>query len=77
MNDSGNEVTTVPANKHVNVAAYLEADKTYYPTITTTSSGGETQTPLVGVGSSSGGCNSGMMIPVMLLGLGFIIARKK
>ena len=75
MNDSGNEVATVPSNKHVNVAAYLEADKTYYPTITTTSSGSETQTPIIGVGSSSGGCNFG--IPAMLLGLCFIIARKK
>ena len=75
MNDSGNEVTTVPSNKHVNVAAYLEADKTYYPTITTASSGSETQTPIIGVGSSSGGCNFG--IPAMLLGLCFIIARKK
>lgn len=75
MNDSGNEVATVPSNKHVNVAAYLEADKTYYPTITTASSGSETQTPIIGVGSSSGGCNFG--IPAMLLGLCFIIALKK
>lgn len=77
MNDSGNEVETVPANKHVNVAAYLEASNTYYPTITRTSSGGGTDGDEYGVGSSSGGCNPGITLPVLLLGLGFIIARKK
>lgn len=77
MNDSGDEVSINPSNKHVNVAVYLEAGKTYYPTITTTSSGGETESNEVGVGSASGGCNSGMMIPVMLLGLGLALTRRK
>ena len=78
MNDNGDEVSTNPSNKHVNVAVYLEAGKTYYPTITTTSSGGGTDSGSeLGVGSAGGGCNFGITLPVLLLGLGFVIARKK
>ncbi|MBQ3652923.1 MAG: hypothetical protein II954_00735, partial [Synergistaceae bacterium] len=44
LDDDGNEVTTVPANKHVNVAAFMEAGKTYAPIITVKDSG-TTPTP--------------------------------
>lgn len=62
LDDYGNEVTTVPANKHVNVAAYLEAGITYEPIISVEDpdaqnvvSEPETQEAS---GSSGGGCNS-------------------
>ena len=38
LDDDGSETNTVPANKHVNVAAYMEPNKTYAPIITTASS---------------------------------------
>ena len=38
LDDNGNEVTKLPANKHVNIAAYMEPGKTYAPVITTGSS---------------------------------------
>ncbi|MBR1658052.1 MAG: hypothetical protein IJ697_06260 [Synergistaceae bacterium] len=77
LDDSGTEVYTVPANKHVNVAAYLEPGYTYSPVITTSSSSGEGES--VGVGSStSGGCSAGLTFSgaVMLLGLA-VLKRKR
>ena len=71
LDDSGNEVYTVPANRHVNVAAYLEPDYVYSPVITTSSSG----TPSV-VGSSSGGCSS-VYGGLLLAGLALVIRRKR
>ena len=35
LTDDGEETAVVPANKHINVAAYLEPGKTYAPVITT------------------------------------------
>ena len=69
LDDNGNEVTTLPANKHINIAAYLESGKTYAPVITTTtggsSSGGE---DIVGtLGSSNGGCDSGFSVYALVL----------
>ena len=34
LDDDGNETNTVPENKHVNIAAYMEPDYTYAPIIT-------------------------------------------
>ena len=68
LNDDGEEVTTVPDNQHVNVAAYLEPDVTYSPVITTSSTD-DTEDP----GNAGGGCSTfdslapAMMLAVMLL----------
>lgn len=70
LNDDGDEVSTVPANKHVNVAAYLEAGKIYSPVVTM-----ESSEAAQGVSSSSGGCDSGLTLGLMLTGL--LILRKK
>lgn len=67
LNDSGEKVSTVPANKHVNIAAYLEPNVIYAPVITTSSSGsgnggsgdGDSDNKLNDPGSSGGGCSSG------------------
>ncbi|MBQ3345909.1 MAG: hypothetical protein IJG39_02330, partial [Synergistaceae bacterium] len=72
--DEGTETTTVPANKHVNVAAYFETGKEYQAVITTSEN---TSDDVRGVGSSSGGCNGGFVLPVVLLGLGFALTRKR
>ena len=72
MNDSGAEVNTVPVNKHVNVAAYLETGRTYYPAITTES---QAET-VIGVGSTSGGCSAGVSAAI-ILGLAFILTHRK
>lgn len=63
LNDSGEKVYVVPANKHVNIAAYLEPNVIYAPVITTSSSGsgdGSSDNKLNDPGSSGGGCNSGL-----------------
>ena len=72
MDDSGEEVSTVPANKHVNVAAYLETGRTYFPEVTTTAE--QAENPGL-VGSSGSGCNAGMS--AIILGLAFVLMRKK
>ena len=77
MNDSGNEVNNVPSHKHVNVAVYLEAGKTYYPTITNKADSQTDVTGEYGVKSAGGGCTAGMMIPVMLLTVAFTLKRRK
>ena len=70
MNDSGVEVSTVPANKHVNVAAYLQAGRTYNPVIVTEN------TDEKGVGTSSSGCSSLMgILPAMLAGMLLVFKR--
>ena len=69
--DEGNEVSKVPANQHVNVAAYLEPGITYSPTITNSA------TNTGNAGGSSGGCEAlGGIIPAMLLGL-MLALRKR
>ena len=73
LDDSGNEVTRVPANKHVNVAAYFEPGKIYEPSITATSGPIE----VVGVGSSSGGCSAGLGALVSALAAAFFISKKR
>lgn len=60
FDDSSNETSTVSLNKHVNVAAYLEPDREYSPTITTTASTDS------GVPTASGGCNAVPSVIVML-----------
>ena len=79
MKDNGEETETVPENKHVNVAAYLESGKTYSPTITTVKDSGSTDTDTDNgtIGSSGGGCEAfSGMITAMLAGL-LMIAYKK
>ncbi len=58
----GVETDTVPANRTVNISAYLEAGKTYAPVISAVRSG-----DVRSVGSSGGGCDAG--VPVLGLGL--------
>ena len=72
--DEGTETSTVPENKHVNVAAYFETGKQYQPVISTSQNSDD---DVQSVGSSSGGCNEGFILPVMLLGLGFMLTRKR
>ncbi len=82
LNDDGEEITTVPANKSVNVAAYMEPGYTYAPLITTTASsnsgddnsgdnsGGNsgTDTPTTNrVGGSGGGCDAGFSFMALAL----------
>ena len=71
LNDSGEKVTTVPANKHVNVAAYMEPDVEYAPVITTSTKDGDTNGP----GTPGGGCNTGLT--ALALAAMLFIARKK
>ena len=60
LDDDGNVIDTVPENKHVNIAAYMEPGKTYSPIITTTvessSESGESGTT---GGNDSGSGDSG------------------
>ena len=59
INSSGEVIDTVPANKDVNVATYLEANKTYTPVVAmATSSSDDSSSDSNGPGSSGGGCNS-------------------
>ena len=75
LDDFGDETNTVPANGHINVAAYLESNGSYSPLLTTLKDGAsdntdDNYTPLPtptpqeqtnnDVGSSGGGCNSGL-----------------
>ena len=53
LDDSGTQVSAVPANRHVNIAVYMEPDVIYAPVITTTASGSNSG------GNNSGGNNSG------------------
>ncbi len=77
LDDDGNEVTTLPVNKHVNIAAYMESGKTYAPLVTTeAASGGEDIH--AGPGSSSGGCDSGFSVLGLVLAvLGLAVGRKR
>ena len=75
LNDDGDIITTVPANKSVNVAAYFEAGKTYSPVIRATATAPETGK--TGVGSSSGGCSAGLGALVSVLAAAFFISKKR
>ena len=91
LDDEGNTLTTLPADRNVNIAAYLEADTTYAPIITTSKSGaaipGTTTTPTTTTTSddksgddSSSGCAtsslSGILGLVIMAGaLGFKKSR--
>ena len=86
LDDDGNEITTVPANKHINIAAYMEPGKTYAPVITTVaSSPSPTPSPTPDNNNNSapgssggGGCDSGFSIYVLaLMGLSLISKRRK
>ncbi|MBQ7216686.1 MAG: hypothetical protein IJS39_11975 [Synergistaceae bacterium] len=59
LDDDGNETKVVPANKHVNAAAYMEPNYTYAPMITTASSSSEGDNSGGNTGGNSGGDNSG------------------
>ena len=73
LDDDGTETKTVPANKHVNIAAYMQPGYTYAPVITTLSS----STSISTLGSSGGGCNSvGTLAPV-LLAVMLLVSRKR
>ncbi|MBR4196291.1 MAG: SYNERG-CTERM sorting domain-containing protein, partial [Synergistaceae bacterium] len=75
LDDDGNEVYTVPANRHVNVAAYLEPNYVYSPAITTSRNSSEGDN-VIGLASSSGGCSAGFGGVILLAGLA-LISRKK
>ena len=67
LDDEGNEITTVPAGGHVNIAAYMEPGGSYAPVITTSTapSDGSTEPEDNGDGgsvssSSSSGCDAGV-----------------
>ncbi len=75
LNDDGDEVWVVPANRHVNVAAYLEPEYVYSPVITT--SGKDTGSTVKGVGSSSGGCSAGFGGLIFLAGLVLVGKRNQ
>ncbi len=66
--DMSQRITTVPADKNVVVAAYMGAGS-YAPIIATSST--KTNT----LGSSGSGCNAGLSLASLLLGL-FLIKRK-
>ena len=72
LDDDGNEVSTVPPNRHVNVAAYLEPGYVYSPVITTSGNSSE----IAGVGSSSGGCSTGFSAAILLAGLAIVMRKK-
>ena len=75
LDDEGNEVNTVPNNKHVNAAAYMEAGKTYAPIITTEATSASTTTSRKG---GSGGCDSGFSVYALVLaGLSLALRRRK
>lgn len=74
IKDDGEETTTVPSSKHVNVAAYFEAGKTYEPIITAADPSASIET---GVGSSSGGCSAGLGAIVSALAAAFFISKKR
>ena len=83
LDDDGNEITRVPANKSVNVAAYMEPEFTYAPLITTeAANSGKDDEPdkpdnKTTGSSGGGGCNAGMNLPVSMLIAGFMLKRKK
>ncbi len=72
--DEGNEITTVPDNQHVNVAAYLEAGNTYAPIIATADENSNLASEL---GGSSGGCDAGLSSMGVLLLVTFFITKRK
>ena len=83
LDDDGSETKVVPANKHVNVAAYMEPEYTYAPIITTKPSSSEEDDPSTDItttylSSSGGGCDSGFsfMALALLGGLG-LLAKKR
>ena len=80
-NNNGDEVTKVPAEKNIDVAAYFEANKTYAPIISTLSSsnGGNNNNNNSGtLGSSSSGCNSiNIFASALILLSGLFISTKK
>lgn len=76
LDDSNNIVTKVPANKHINVAAYFEPEKTYSPTISTASTP-STSGDIIGITSSSGGCSAGLGALVSALAAAFFISKKR
>ena len=70
LDDEGNEITTVPDNLHVNVAAYMTPEYTYAPVITTDAPdtrGNEDGDTGTGPGDSSGGCNEGFSLYVLAM----------
>ena len=88
LDDSGNVVTTVPDNQHVNVAAYMEPGKTYSPVITTDASSsssntgdngnsgnsGNNQNPIT---SSGGGCESGFSLAGMAMLVALLASKRR
>ncbi len=75
LDDSNNIVTKVPANKHINVAAYFEPGKIYEPSITTSTP--STSGDIIGITSSSGGCSAGLGALVSALAAAFFISKKR
>lgn len=71
----GNVITTVPENHRVTVVVQLESGKTYSPVISVARVNTATQTQ--GVGSSSGGCDSGLGAVMMLAVVGLMVKRRR
>ena len=77
LDDDGKEITTIPQNMHVNIAAYMEPGYTYQPIVTAevSSSSNEPEvTPTYNGGG--GGCNAGLSLAGLLL-LGLFINKRK
>ena len=71
LNDNGEEITTAPANGHLNMAVKLTEGVTYAPVITAeTSTAGPTSD------KGSGGCDAGLG-SVALLALAGLVARRR
>ena len=88
LDDDGHETAVVPANQHINVAAYLEPGKTYAPIITTAASSSgnngngdnnnsEGSDETAHVGSSGGGCYSGMSLIASVIACGMFLLKRK
>ena len=69
----GSIITEVPADKIVNVSAWLEAGKLYAPVISAAASG---DVPSAGPSSSGGGCSSGHSWIVLLFPILMVIHGK-
>lgn len=72
LDDEGNEITTVPDNLHVNVAAYMTPEYTYAPVITTDAP----ESSGTGPDDSSGGCSEGFSLYALVVAA-WVLLRKK
>ncbi|MBQ6001584.1 MAG: carboxylesterase/lipase family protein [Synergistaceae bacterium] len=71
FNSAGEEITTVPANGNIDAAVYLESG-TYVPVVTA-----ENTNSVIGVGSSSGGCELGFSVSGVLGLMALVLTFKR